>query len=563
MTKYPIIILKFIIFWFSHQSGYSQDLKLTIHGASQLETKTIDSLGYTSSFSDYQSLKSEVSNMGDQLTALGYIESRLISVVKQNDSTFLAEYQLKQKFHTVHIYNKDMVPSEILKRIGARIETDHFSIPISTLEKSLNTINSEMANMGDPFSKLQLTSITKNEDFTLNAYLTISQTEKRTIDKIILKGYEKFPKAYLRHYLKIKTGQAFNLKKIREKTEDLDNLQFANVIRQPEVLFSKDSTLLYVYIEKNRSNTFDGFLGFGTNEATNKIEFDGYLDLNLTNNLNYGESLRLLYKSDESDQVTFDGNLKMPFLFGTPLGVEVNLNIFKKDSTFLTVSQLAKLNYQINSRSMVGVGIDSEISTELLDVSTFNINDYESNSYFGNFQYLKRQNKNVLFPINFLFDMTAGFGKRTFEDIEDDQTQFQLESFKIFNLNAQNSIFTRLTAQYLSSNSYLENELPRFGGINSIRGFEENSLLANLYGVLNTEYRYKLNNSIYVHSVIDAAYFENINTDQRGKLFGFGFGFGLLTQAGLFKFNYTSGKTENQTFRLSDSKIHLSLTALF
>ena len=32
------------------------------------------------------------------------------------------------------------------------------------------------------------------------------------------------------------------------------------------------------------------------------------------------------------------------------------------------------------------------------------------------------------------------------------------------------------------------------------------------------------------------------NTNTKNKLFGFGVGFGLLTKAGLFKLNYSSGK---------------------
>jgi hypothetical protein len=47
------------------------------------------------------------------------------------------------------------------------------------------------------------------------------------------------------------------------------------------------------------------------------------------------------------------------------------------------------------------------------------------------------------------------------------------------------------------------------------------------------------------------------------KLFGFGFGFGLLTNVGLFKFNYSGGKIENQMFKLSDSKIQISLSTTF
>ena len=110
-------------------------------------------------------------------------------------------------------------------------------------------------------------------------------------------------------------------------------------------------------------------------------------------------------------------------------------------------------------------------------------------------------------------------------------------AFKIFNLNRRNSIFVRVNSAGLLSDSFVENELYRFGGINSIRGFEENSLVANLYGVINTEYRYRLSNTIYVNSVLDAAYFENDIVDSKTKLFGFGFGFGLLTKAGLFKFH--------------------------
>ena len=122
---------------------------------------------------------------------------------------------------------------------------------------------------------------------------------------------------------------------------------------------------------------------------------------------------------------------------------------------------------------------------------------------------MKRQKLDVLFPVNFLFDITLGTGNRTINDLKENQSKFNLETYKIFNLNEKNSIFTRLTSSIISSDRYLDNELLRFGGINSIRGFEENSLYANLFTVINTEYRYRLSNTLFVHSVLDAAYYEN------------------------------------------------------
>ncbi|MCB0469245.1 MAG: hypothetical protein KDC51_01010, partial [Flavobacteriaceae bacterium] len=88
------------------------------------------------------------------------------------------------------------------------------------------------------------------------------------------------------------------------------------------------------------------------------------------------------------------------------------------------------------------------------------------------------------------------------------------------------------------SDTYFENELLRFGGINSIRGFEENSLAATAYGLLNLEYRYSLSPSMFVHTITDFCYLENNITEQKEKLYGFGFGFGILTQAGLFRLVY-------------------------
>jgi outer membrane translocation and assembly module TamA len=46
-------------------------------------------------------------------------------------------------------------------------------------------------------------------------------------------------------------------------------------------------------------------------------------------------------------------------------------------------------------------------------------------------------------------------------------------------------------------------------------------------------------------------------------LFGFGFGLGFATKSGLLKLNYANGLSENQPFRFSNSKIHISLNASF
>ena len=372
---------------------FTQNLSLKVVGNNDIETTVLDSLNYLKTHNDYTSIKFEVDSIQNILFKKGYIENELKGITKTSDSLFTAKLHLKKKYNTIYIYyDNEVVGASVLDLVSNEVFDDHFILPFETVETSLNFINSKISENGFPFSKLKLSNI-QIDKANLKADLIInSKEEKRTIDNIVIKGYDKFPKSFLKHYLKIKPKQTFDLNDIKEKTNQLNDLKFANQIKSPEVLFSKDATTLYIYTEKAKSNSFDGFLGFGTNEDTNKIEFDGYLNLNLTNNLNFGESFSLLYKSDENDQKTFRTDLSLPYLFKSPIGVDLSLQIFKKDSTFTTVNQSAKLHYQINSKHKVFVGVTATTSNNLLSSNNLqNISDYDSNFYTFAYQFLKRQ----------------------------------------------------------------------------------------------------------------------------------------------------------------------------
>ena len=556
-------IIFFTLFLLLSKQSFTQSISLSVIGENQDATKVIDSIGYKKSYSNYNSLQKEINRLKKNLTKDGYIDTTIKNVIKKHDTLFKAQLILGKRVNKIRIYYDSSFNIDYLTTIPPSKDTNFFELKITELESQLKILNSKIAEQGDPFSTLQLINISKLNSDLISADLKIVTNQKRRIDKIIIKGYEKFPKSYVKRFMKLKTGKSFNLNAIKEKVELLEELRFASKIKDPEVLFTQDSTTLYLYIEKTKTNNFDGFLGFGTNEITNRIEFDGYLDLRLINNLNYGETLNLFYKSDEIDQQTFRVDADLPYLFASPVGLQVGLNIFRKDSTFLNAKQYAKINYQINAQHKIGIGLNSTTSTNLLENDTDILNDYTSNYYTLHYNYTKPQFYDPLFPINFWFDFSSGIGTRNNDLGKEKQSVFNVDAYKIFNLNNKNSFYMRLNGATLTSDDYLDNELFRFGGINSIRGFEENSLVANLYAVISTEYRYRLSNSIYVHSVIDAAYFENKLIKSKEKLYGFGFGLGLLTNAGLFRLNYSSGKTEDRPFKLSDSKVHVSLTATF
>ncbi|WP_083191654.1 hypothetical protein [Formosa haliotis] len=553
------------LFFVATANVLCQNLILNIEAKTETDSLTLDSIGYKKHHNDYISALNAIDTLSATLNRNGFFAHNITPLTKNNDTTYHSVVHLNKKYTHLYIrYNTNEIQEDVLKSEKLNIQDRYIVLPIHETEQALKSLNSKLANQGLPFSTLKLNDIKIEHDSLKADLITSTKETPRNIDNIIIKGYEKFPEKYIKHYADIKKGDLFNMNEIIIKTKRLNKLPFANLIRDPEVLFTKDSTTLYIYVEKQKSNNFDGYLGFTTNEDTNKLEFSGYLNMLLRNNLNFGEALKIVYQSDENDQKTFNINVDAPYIFKSPIGANIDLNIFKKDSTFTTVNQSLKLYYQLNTQHKIYLGYNSTNSNNLLkeNIPT-NLQDYKASFVQSKYNYINYNEDNLLFPTKSYADLTFGMGTRTYSETKENQIQFEAQFAHIFNLNERNSIYAKITASGILSDTYLENELLRFGGINSIRGFEENSLTANLYGVLNLEYRYQLSSTIFVHSITDFSYFEDPISSQKEKLLGLGVGFAILTKAGLLKMNYANGKTENLPFSISNAKIHLSITSFF
>ena len=261
MNRIQSVVFLIILIAFG-DATYAQELHLEMVGETNEETQIIDSLGYTKKFSDLNSLKSEIASTQIRLQSIGFISNQVVSTLKIDDSTYRSKFSLKQRFYTIYIYySKNDISKDQLKAIANEVTDTYFKVSISKTENILNFLNAQLIEDGRPFTSLKLIEIEQRNNTSLQGTLNIDYDKERQIDRIVIRGYEKFPRSFLKHYLRIKKGDPFNLEEVKKKSETLNTLPFANQVRDPEVLFTKDSTDLYFYIEKVKSNTFDGFLG--------------------------------------------------------------------------------------------------------------------------------------------------------------------------------------------------------------------------------------------------------------------------------------------------------------
>ena len=543
---------------------HSQEIALTFSTQTNISENLTDSLEVVKKHPNFFSIKKETNRISRALEKYGYLESNLVSIQKYSDTTVTATYYLGKKYTLLKIdYSNTPFTQDQIALVSKNTKENYFSIPLRESERVLERLNKLQTKNGYTFDKLKLTNLTI-QDTVVRATLNTSKTSKRIIDSIALKGYKKFPKSFISYFAGIKKGDAFDKQQLLKKNDALNSLGFANSIKPPQALFEKKKTTLYLYLEKQNFNTFDGIIGFATNEQTQNIVFNGYIDLVLNNNLNYGEQFVLNYKADGADQENLNLKTTLPYILKTPFGIQAQLNIFRRDSTFSSASQNLRVSYQISPSSKANVGFAAKTSNELLseNQSPENLEDYSSSFLTTGVTFIKLQ-QNTLFPVKTFLNLDIGIGNRKTISKKTRQVTLSNVINHSFYINQKNSIYLQNTTNVITSDTYLTNELFRFGGINSMRGFLENNIDASLVSILNTEYRLLLNQQTYLHSIIDLGYFENKSVDQKEKLYSFGIGLGMLTKAGLFKFSIANGNIDGQVFKFSNSKIHLSLTSRF
>ncbi|PZD77539.1 hypothetical protein [Mesonia sp. K7] len=536
---------------------------MQIIGEKEYDKKLLENISYQKNHQDLNSAESEVNLLLNNLQKMGYIDAKITRKdFNKNENIYTFIYIAGNKIETIHLLTSQEDRDFLEQELQIPLK-DTLKISFSETEIYLQNLNQKISNSGKPFSLLYIKDIFKRENL-LFGNLVFYYSEDRKIDGIKILGYEKFPKGYLKHFLKIKANQKFNKSIIDKKINSLKTLNFVEIAKPAEILFEKDSTILYVYLKKRNQNNFNGYLGFATNEVDNSLQLNGLVDLNLLNNLNFGESLKLLYRNDGEGQIEFNLDMNFPYIFKTPFGLEAGLNIFRKDSTFNNTQQKIGLNYILNSTSTFFTKYRFTSSTNLANENLINaVQDFKSNKvYVGANLILNQIENNLTREPNRLYT-EIGFGSRDVGDLKTDQIdlignyQFQ------FPLNDRNFIYLNNHNFYLISDNYLLNELPRFGGINTIRGFQENSIPANLYTITQLEYQYLASSNLVLHSITDFAYFKNNIDTTSETLTSIGFGLKLMTNSGILHLMFANGKTENQNFQFNSTKVHIVYTVTF
>ncbi|MEN8777240.1 MAG: hypothetical protein ABF268_09305 [Polaribacter sp.] len=513
MSRKKLLFFTFLLGLSALTNFFSQEIELKITSSKKQDSLLIYKYDYKKKHVDSISLSREIVKYLSKIKKDGYFLNRIDRIIKRKEK-IIAHITFNEKVNFAKISFEDPRKEELV-------------IKISELEKTLNLLSANFEAKGNSFTKLVLENNRIKND-TLISQLKINQSKQRKINKVIVKGYDKFPKSFLKNYFKLNESSIFNYKKLNSISNLTKSLSFVEEIKKPEVLFTKDSTIIYMYLKKRKNNSFDGLINLSTQE-NGSVNFNGYLDLKLNNILSKGESFNLKWNNYGNERQELAIRTKKPFIFKSKISPEIKFSIYKQDSTFLNSLFNIKLNYAINYKSEFSFFINNEKSEKLTGTNIEN--NLESFNTFltgVGYQYNDKQNY-FLRDSKFYFGIETSFGKRKNLSKTTNQTKIETTIKHYLKLSDRSFIYLKNKVGILNSKSYLFNELFRIGGPKTIRGYAIQSIFSKNYTTQNIEFRYLTSQKSYLYTITDFAFFETINNKEKRFAFGLGYLFNTKT----------------------------------
>lgn len=557
-------------------------LKLNIFSESDKSIGELKALKYRSDFADTLSRNKELNNYFLKLFDMGYLTASIDSTLfYDKEQSIFVNAGKEFKWVKLETGNVDEV---LLNAVGYN-ERSFSGQPFSgrRFSQLQKRIIAECENNGYPFAMLKLDSVIISSN-TINAKLNLQKGDLVTIDSVLIKGTAKIKPAYIISYLNLKKGNVYREKNIVAISARLKELPMVSELKPYGVEFYEDKARVVLYLENKRASQIDGIIGVLPDAGEQgKVVVTGDARVRLFSSFGRGELIDFNWKQPAVKTQDLKIKINYPFLFSSPFAIDAGLNIYKKDSTFTDVLQMVGFHYLMPGNNSFRVYITNKNSS-LISNSTLEFltvlpayADVNTLTYGAGFKFEKldyRLNPRKGYTI----EVSAGIGTKKIKknsnikeelynglDLNTNQYNSELSADYYFPIGKRMVFNTGVKGAYFYAPEIFNNELLRFGGLKSLKGFDEESIFATEFYMAKLEYRYILEQNSYLFTFFNSAYYANQSRIQNifDTPVGFGAGITFETKLGIFSLNYALGKQFSNPILFRSAKVHFGIQNYF
>lgn len=546
-------------------------------------------------YKNQNSARQALNDLIFELQEKGYLEASVDSL-HLSDQTLDACIHLGQKWRWAKISLKQ-VPINVL--VGTGINELQYSgteLRPRSVAKLCEHILNWCENNGFPFARVQLDSVNLSGKDGIIAQLMVEPNQIRTIDSIILEGNARLDKVYLGQLLDIREASLYQEYKLQSIQQKLNNLSFLDPSSSWHITFGRYHTKLYLNLKERRANQLNALIGLQPNTGgSDKFLLTADVQAAFQNILGRGEALSFSYQKLQEASPRIKAAAQYPYLLRTPIGVDSRFDLYFNGTSFrktsldiggsylLSAQNTLRIYYQnINSRIInpdTAYILANHRLPEVLDLTANGLGlsvqteqtDYKFNPRRG----YNLSVSGIAFKRNIIkndgitgIKDGSGFDYATlYDSLSIPKYQFQLTAQlnKFWPITDNLVLKLGYAGAWISGEKLYQNELYQIGGMKLLRGFDEESIFANQYHLLNGELRFLFSRNSNFYCFSDNAWVQTtINGfSKEGWYHGFGIGTQLEVKNGQFNIAYALGKAPNSPILFRQSKIHVGYVAYF
>lgn len=453
----------------------------------------------------------------------------------------------------------------------------------SKLERMMTRMLDAYENYGYPFARLQLEQLKIDGD-KVEAELKAVTGNRYIIDSVNIKGKARISSRFIENYIGITPGDVYNESLIRAMGTRIREIPFVREAKPAQVILLEDKAVIRLELNERKASQFNGMLGFLPNsDQTGRLLLTGEAVMKLRNSLGRGELIEAEWRRLQVATQRLDVNVEYPFILNTPFGIDGEFHLYKRDSTFLNLQRSFGVQYLFGGNNYLKAFVENR-SSSLLNTRNFqNITvlpdfaDVSSNQYglellSENLDYRFNPRKGLRARVKASTGIRnirqnsalnpalyEGLNLRTIQWTGTADIDFFIP------LGAQSTFVPGVLSHLITGENLFENELFLIGGFNSLRGFDDESIFASLFTMINLEYRYLFEENSYFSLFWNGAYYENTSRNRNviDRPFGVGVGLSFETGAGIFNISYAIGRQFDNPLQFRNARVHFGITSLF
>ena len=510
----------------------------------------------------------------------GYLLAGLDSIKLQNNK--MTSYLYIGKKYNWLILEKGDLPQEIRNKLNIREE--YFSekgLSLSNFFKMRKEMIDYGQNNGYPFASLELDSISIYKQ-NINAKINYRLGDFVRFDTIITSQNIKLKNTFLIKYLAISKGKPYSKNLILTIEKKIQQLSYLKLKKAPWVKFNQSLAYLNLSLEPEKADRVNFFLGLLPN-TDNKLQLAGELFIELKNSFGKGRRIYVEGKKLKSQSQSLAFEYDHPFIFNSKFDLSLSFSLLKQDSSFLNFDRKLSVFYQNFIKGKIAFFSNYKSTRVLSNVIENNIDvlpNIASSSYLSFGLYYFYQNTddfiNPKNGVKIVSSIEIGSKKIEKENSVDDNlyTNIALNStqlilvfdfYKYLALGKKQTLLLKNSSGSIFNKYMFLNDLFRLGGVNLLRGFNENVFFASNYFVNTAELRYFFETRSFLFLFADFALVRSsfINNQFKDYPIGIGGGISLKTKTGLFTLTYSVGNSLDQPLSTKFSKVYFNLVNRF